>query len=251
MVALAHLPFSTYRLDKALLVYSRHASGTQTDARRADRAQPPSSFVTMHDVVQSPSGQPTLGVGRPATAEAARTLAAEVLGHKPPGLIPPRVLAVGDESCTWYVPAGKRVMYFQTSNEELRAASGEPIAHPGLVFRVDARGTSALLRVFAFRKRGRPSPSTRLYQAPLLNVGARGAVCLGSTQVPSSTAPSSSGDWTAAFFASAFSHANASVLRTNGPTYAATVAELARTGDPFPGDRLIRLQLSLADVLRS
>lgn len=250
MQAIAHLPFSTYRLDSALLVYKRHSSGTHSDERRSDREWPPQAFVAVHDVVESEEGQPVLGVGRPATAEAARVLARELLGHKPPGLIPPRVLAVGERGCSWYVPAGKRVIYFHSKDKDLRAASGEPIAHPGLVFTLGEGGGGALLRVHAFRKRGRPAPSTRLYQAPFLNVGSTGTVCLGSTETPRATDPGSARTWTDAFFASAFSHANASVLRTNGPTYAATVRELVRTGDPFPGHRLIRLQTRLADVLR-
>lgn len=249
MKAVAHLPFSTYRLDRALLIYKRASSGSQDNARREDRVQPPQAFVSVHDVEASEQGQPVLGVGRPATAEGARMLARDLLGQKPPGLIPPRVLAVGETGCSWYVPAGKREMYFHSKSEDLRAASGEAVAHPGLVFAVDNRRGASMLRVFAFRKRGRPSLAARLYQAPFLNVSSNGSVCLGSTAVPGVTDPAAAPAWTEAFFASAFSHANAQVLRPNGPTYGATVRELAESGDPFPGHRLIRLRIRLSDVL--
>jgi PRTRC genetic system protein B len=140
-------------------------------------------------------------------------------------------------------------MHFRTSNDALQALSGKRVAHPGLVFSASANGASRSLRVWAFRRRGRPRADTALYQAPFLNVSQGGSVCLGSTDAPYTAAASDAPAWTAAFFASAFTHVHGQPVNGRGPSYAALLSELADSGDRFPGDRLVPAKLHLRHVL--
>lgn len=244
---------TSFRLTSALLVFERPQSGAYdrySDSRQG-LGDSPSSFVSVHDVVQGPGGQVELGVGRPATRSAVAELGRSVLGREAPGLVPMRTLAVGDQSMVWYVPPGEQELYFKTRSDTLQAASGKPIAHPGLVFRAEAlKGGRRSLSVWAFRRKGRPAADTVLYQAPLLNVSPAGVVCLGSTQAPATATPSNAGDWTKAFFASAFTHAQATLLNAKGGTYPSLVESLAGTGKPFPSNRLVPVRQRLRGIVR-
>jgi PRTRC genetic system protein B len=149
----------------------------------------------------------------------------------------------------WYVPKGQRPLYFRTQSERLNGLSGIPLPHPGLVFRAERAGGKKSLRVWAFRRRGRPTADTVLYTAPFLNVFAGGSVCLGSTRVPATSGPADAGAWTDAFFASAFTHGQRDFL-VGMPGYAGTLSACA--DDPslgFPSHRLKRAGLRLRDVV--
>lgn len=117
-----------------------------------------------------------------------------------------RVLARGPDRVIWWSPPGKRAVFFSKSTYNKKtfdAAGMAPI--PGLVWMAKPGDG---LYVYAFRGSARPTPTTRLCQAPLFNVWARGKVCVGNAQLPDAQHQGDLDAWEKVIFGTRFSHPN-------------------------------------------
>ena len=107
------MSFSTYHetaepmaMNKAILLYGPRNGG--------------SGYATVHPVVVGTDGAPTIRAGqaldRNALARIIYDLSLTVRQHR--GLLPPEVLAVGDEHVMWWLPPGTRTFYFDAPTKE-------------------------------------------------------------------------------------------------------------------------------------
>jgi PRTRC genetic system protein B len=164
------------------------------------------AYASIHRV-EIGEGRPVILAGKPMSPRAARRLARELAQQAPASasFLDGRTLYVGDTLRVWWVPAGVRHIAFRCTELGER---GEAVPHPALVFAVSAKGWW----VWACKDNVRPTPETPLCRAPYFNVSDLGAICLGSTVVPTGDASSRIDAWTEAFFGSFFSHPNGTKL---------------------------------------
>lgn len=163
-----------------------------------------------------------------------------------------RVLASGVGRLLWWEPPTTRAMFFAKSwtGNKTFDASGT-CATPGLVFM--AQFEPVALYVFAFRGAARPSPSTRLCQAPFFNVWSRGQVCVGNATLPREDQQSSPDAWVQSFFGSHFTHPNFSqkdrLIKGHEP-HEFWQQHLASGRPSFPEEVLVDLNLQVEDLLQ-
>jgi PRTRC genetic system protein B len=177
------------KLTTALLVWS------------ADR-QP---FLTVHQV-QDSAGKPSILDGRLASQAEVLKLLRSLTNEREQGgagvdsYLSPTILSVSPR-LTWWRPASLAPMWFRGKDLERNGVA----VQPGLVFQASEEG----LKVFAVKSRTRPTPTSRLWQAPYPNVWAQGGVCLGNARRPKVVgATALTQAWEAAFWGSAFTHTN-------------------------------------------
>jgi PRTRC genetic system protein B len=184
---------------RAILLYEKDdARSGISDVRKA------MVVATIHDVVVDGKGVARIKPGACPTVEAMRDLGRSLQVWEGNGYLPPEVICVQTRRVVWHCAAQRRPIFFDCDNAALRRLSGKQVAHPHLLFDADGRG----LRVFALSNDGRPGPDARLFHAPYFNVYEDGRMCGGSARVPSDYSVKSIRAWEAAFFDSAFTHAN-------------------------------------------
>ncbi len=178
----------TMKLTKAILFYQ----GSQQ------------AYATVNEVINMEDGSQALGAGIPATIESVGELAALLVNNiKMGGFLPETVLSVTPNTVTWWCKPYVRQIYFNCADEKIGKRTAK-VPCPGLVFRVGEKGWS----VFAVKGNSRPTPETKLYQAPFFNVWSNGSICTGNVLVPDSASQESITEWERAFFMSYFSHPN-------------------------------------------
>jgi PRTRC genetic system protein B len=167
------------------------------------------AFATAHNVAYDQKGVPVLCEGHPMTVGILNSLTAALAKGAESkrsfnGYLPETVLAVGLSSIVWWLPASDRSVGFACSDKLIGNRIGKT-PHPPLVFGVRNDGRWS---VFALKENVRPTPETKLWQAPYFNVWTSGQICQGTTQVPPGAAVSQVEGWNKSFFTSNFSHAN-------------------------------------------
>lgn len=224
----------TMKLSKAILLY--------TGAR--------SSYATVNDVLTSADGTVQIGVGKAATSESVGELAKLLVNNvRMGGYLPETVLSVGLSSVVWWCkPQKRRRIWFKTSNDQLGTRSGET-AHPGLVFSVSEEGWS----VWAVKGNKRPTPETKLYQAPYFNVWKGGRICTGNILCPDAYTHESLMQWEEAFFGTFFTHPNVhapdKLVDFDGGSHAFWKSQLDSTESKFPEIVLVSAKITLAGLL--
>jgi PRTRC genetic system protein B len=172
------------RLQQVALFYAREDHGAET------------GYVEVRPIIQGPTG-PEYGAGRPADAEYLRRM---LLGDMPLtlNLLDPRLLAHGGNEAAWWSRPGRQALFF--TGDGMKRHDAKSVSMPALVFHVrDGR-----LRVRALACRGRPTPRTPLYVAPLWNIYSNGNVCMGSMPVPDGPPAERIDAWERAWWDSAF-----------------------------------------------
>lgn len=143
--------------------------------------------ATAHPLAATRSGRAAIGAGRPLSCRELHGWLAALAGE-------------GRRAPMWFRVGGH--------------TRGFRVPWPPLVFVAHRRS----LWCAALPKNARPGPGTALCHAPLINVDAGGAVCLGTAEAPPDCAPERRGDWEATVCATAFSHVNHDrTLRRDGP----------------------------------
>jgi PRTRC genetic system protein B len=94
------------------------------------------------------------------------------------GWVSERVLFNSPKTLVWYKPKHKSVLWFRGNGK----ASSVAVTYPALVFVVDR--TAKRMSVFACPSNSRPTPETRLYHAPVMNVYSNGSLCQGTAPLP-------------------------------------------------------------------
>jgi PRTRC genetic system protein B len=158
--------------------------------------------VTYHELAVGDAGA-SIRPGRAMTRADATGLLRALLGDRTGELVwsPAQVLSQGEDSLVWYVPGKVRRMFFAATGGQTLTLEAP---WPTLLF----AAREQTLRLAAIKGRGRPTPRTPLYHAPLMNLYADGRVCLGSATVPMASGFETMVDFEAAIFDTRFSHGN-------------------------------------------
>jgi PRTRC genetic system protein B len=223
---------ASVQLEQAILLY-KGSSGEQ------------STFVSLHDV-QTTEGVPYLSAGRLLSSEALGVLVEGLWRHRVTYL-PEHVLAYGPTTLVWWEPGMRRAMFFETQDAAANAISGRVFPQPPLMFVAQRIGISTRLQVFALERDMRPLSDTQLCLAPYWNAS-QGVVCMGSTQQPDRLEPGNTREWSAAFFASAFTHGTSHLVVRTGQSYAEFWQSIERR-KTFPKEALISAVRTLMQVL--
>ena len=226
---------TNYVLRTALLLYETES-----------HISPRSTFLTRHAVKTDAAGVATLGPAALLDKSFASDLIRSMQGAVPVEVLPETVLARTGECLCWWVPASRRVMFYDKERSpELQALSGRCFPQPPLVILVRHGG----MAVRALAEDRRPTASTPLYKAPYWNVSDNGTVCLGSTRKPKETTLASMERWEECFFESEFTHPNAHKRLTNHPGgFTALWGEL-REQNRFPAEYLAPAEQTLQAFL--
>ncbi|MBK8168667.1 MAG: PRTRC system protein B [bacterium] len=160
-------------------------------------------IATAHPLKATRSGQAGIGAGHPLTHRELRGWLSELAGQARLArarVLPPEVLAEDEDFVAWWRPARRAPIWFAGQGRQ----HGFRVPWPPLVF-VAARGA---LWCAAPPKNARPGAGAPLCHAPLMNVDARGQVCLGSAEVPPDRDPHHRRAWEAAVCETNFTHVN-------------------------------------------
>lgn len=223
---------ASYLLAEAVLIYRE--SGTSH----------PRAYVSIH-AVEVADGRPVILAGKPMTPRAAHQLARELCRQTSVGAayLDGRTLYRTPDLLVWWQPAASRHIAFRC--EEL-GERGEVVPHPSLVFAVSAKGWW----VWALRGTKRPDGGTKLYRAPYFNVNDSGAICQGSTVVPSGDASGRIDAWNDAFFGSFFTHPSGTkTVRHPSGAHAFWKSMLEQPPSRFPANQLLPTGATLADTI--
>jgi PRTRC genetic system protein B len=158
---------------------------------------------TLHPLTATRRGQAVLGAGRPFTHRDLQDLLARLAGQPrrtDAALLPSVVLAHGADFLAWWRPARVGPMGFLLQGQRF----GLRVPWPALVF----VAREPRLWCAALADDARPEPETPLFHAPLMNVDAKGEVCLGTADVPPDCAIESRAAWEAVVCDTHFAHVN-------------------------------------------
>lgn len=232
-----------YVLGAAVMLYSKMSNGYQQDVAGA--------IATVHHV-HDVDGKPVIGAGRPMT-EADYLAMVKVLAPQQRPQIEWQdhsILAKGMGKMIWWTPPMNRAMFFKKS--DMFGAStftGQGFCPvPGMVWMSDGRD----LFVYAYRGTAMPDKETKLCQAPLFNVWARGEVCVGNATRPDESAKGDPMAWERFLFDSHFTHPN--FAEKDRLTKGVKPAEfwkkmVAKPSKKFPESVLVDLDLKVSDLL--
>lgn len=210
--------------------------------------------ASLHEFTTGTDGAPVIGAGRLLSMQDIEALLRSALKHQGGaiGLLPANVLSISGTHLAWTVPAQVRPMLFNMAGSPLKTLT---VPWPRLLLVASANGR---LAVAALRGRGRPTAKTRLYNAPLMNVGCDGVVCTGSAPLPGGCGIEDMATWEAVLFDTAFSHVNnrGTLFQGNGKpvddkTHFRFWAALSRKGaETFPAERLMPMGMSIDEFIR-
>lgn len=236
---------SRYVLGAAVMLYCRVNNGYSHD-----RAGAIASVHHVHDI----DGKPVIGAGRPMT-EADYLAMVQVLAPQQRPQIEWQdhsILAKGMGKMIWWTPPMTRAMFFKKSDMfGATTFTGQGVCPvPGMVWMSDGRD----LFVYAFRGNAMPEKETKLCQAPLFNVWAKGEVCVGSATRPDDSAKGDPKAWERFLFDSNFTHPN--FAEKDRLTRGVNPVEfwkkmLAKPTKKFPDSVLVDLNLKVADLLET
>jgi len=212
-------------------------------------------FATRHDVSVDDGG-PVIGAGQPMTGREVQQLYEDLLlkrrRSEPLDLLPPQVIAyLPGEAMVWVRKASVGPMHFNVGGKRLKLA----VPWPTLLFAV----AGGKLYLAALQSDRRPTRSTRLYHAPLMNVWESGNVCLGTAAHPAEATLEARGGWKDAVTRSSFTHtAQPRTLRLPGKDQAATADQLkfwralhTRKATRVPPEVLVPMGKTLGQALEA
>jgi len=116
--------------------------------------------------------------------------------------IPENVLVNNDKIVCWYKKRFVAPMWYRREG----GVKNLLVEWPSLLFVANKQERG--LTVFALATNSRPQPHTRLYNAPLMNIGKSGALCLGSASLPKVIDAANIEECEAALIDSQFTHTN-------------------------------------------
>ena len=141
-----------------------------------------SSFaMTRHEVTTK-----GMGLGEYVSIEQCVSLLAQRSGKNElaPTLKPQYLLLNTDKGMLWYKPSHNGLLWFRYNNIELQLA----VTYPALLFGVNS-GNSPRLSVYALEGDTYPALTSKIYNAPLMNVSINGVVCQGTASLPREITP--------------------------------------------------------------
>ena len=213
------------------------------------------TFATEHSVIHS-DGQYELAEGKPLTGKALNAIGR---GVKAPRLaarvIHQDVLYLDGDSVVFWTKASKKLCHFKCNDDPNQSPSLEKtslrLALPSLVWVVRRKtGAGPSVHVYAVKAKGRPTDSTELFSAPLMNVESCGEVCWGNTMLPKTEKRDEPDAWVEAFFSSAFTHFSDSNSPIQGAETNRQYAQfISANPERFPLKVLKSTNMTLGNVL--
>ena len=201
----------TYQLASAILLYS---------------TGPNQGAIAVRHNAREKDGRASLGPGEFVTAGVVSELMA-LLNTPKLSYIPENTIAISESAVAWFEPAATRTMFFRAETDSAVAAFDKKLVpQPALLFVARRQKLS----VFALPSNERPTLNTPLFLAPYWNVYDDNRVCLGSMRVPKSFKPEDTSAWTAAFFASEFTHLSGGKRWAHSGTYAEMLTDAVAAG---------------------
>ncbi|AEK58774.1 PRTRC system protein B [Acidithiobacillus caldus] len=168
-------------------------------------------YASHHAITQDEAGKAHIEPGTGISSAALEKAYSELMGSQNLFYLEERVLAYNGSTFIVWLPPKPRKVYFDAPEPMGKREGITP--HPGLVFAIYPGSD---VRIFAVKGPQRPTPETKLYLAPYLNIyGDNGSICMGNVQAPDPS-PDSIDAWESAFFNSYFTHANYGI-RTSYP----------------------------------
>lgn len=225
-------------LSKAILLY-------ENSHRKGDF-----KYASVHEVRVSKRGGPEIMAGNPLSKVGLEEALSSLRSAQKDeffGFIPDNVLSASSKHLVWWRPSQKSRVFFNC--RELGKRSNIT-PQPSLLFSVIEEPSGFIWSIWALKGNQRPTPETMLHLAPYFNVYDSGSICVGSAQTPKSVSPGSLKQWEAAFFDSAFTHANGERKRSTHPKgdYALWKDLLDGNFIEFPDELLIE-EYSVAKLL--
>lgn len=216
------------------------------------RERQPIAHATIHQIVGA-DNQPEIQEGRPMTETDYVELVQALSPKDRPELKwqDESILASGMGKIVWWTPPMKRAMFFRESSMFAKTFSGQAMCPvPAMVW----LGTKTGLYVYAIRGASRPTQETKLYQAPLFNVWARGLVCQGSAQLPAPEMRNVPKEWEKTLFGSRFTHPNFTQKNRliEGVDPVKFWKEMIEApAEVFPEERLVGVSLKVGNLLET
>lgn len=238
-----------YQLSAAILLYERKQENQLSFSNGSDLG--PEGIATVHKLALR-DGRPTIEAGRPMNEADYQNMIKVLAPSERPQMVwqDHSVLARGMGRMVWWTPPMNRAMFFKKSGHfSGKSFENQAICPlPGMVWQ--STGTS--LYVYAFRGSAMPEKETRLCQAPLFNVWAKGEVCHGSAVAPMDEQKDDPKAWEKFLFGSHFTHPNFvqkdRLVKGQDPhTFWKQMLEAPPPS--FPEQRLVDLELTVADLL--
>lgn len=158
----------------------------------------------------------SLGLGRVISGEhLVKSMLTRLQANQSYGeeLLPSNVLVDNDDRLIWHTSRHISTMWFRVGSN----AESMRVEWPPLLFIATKRGLKKM-KVFALGSNARPTPSTRLYHAPLMNIDGSGEVCQGTAVLPKRISVSSIGECEDTIVRSKFTHTNHNFTLRGGAT---------------------------------
>lgn len=206
------------------------------------------TMATIHGIRLDAQQRPMIEAGRPMTQDDLRKLTTELQDGQGRGgvrWLDNTMLAMGNDRMIWWTPAQSVPMFFRTRTYEDRGICPVP---PMVWMWVEGDG----LYIYALRDNERPGPQTQLYQAPLMNMWARGKVCVGNAALPPKETRFETAAWHAFMWGSNFTHPNFTeenrLIKGIEPVEFWR-KQLKRPSKVFPKNRLVKVAATMADLM--
>lgn len=225
-----------------------HSTGIETNGYRE------AFIASLHDFMEDGHGEMMVGAGKLLLKEDVEAILRQILAldRKSVSLLPPNVVSVSATHIAWTIPAQIRPMLFNIAGMPFKSLS---VPWPRLLVVANNQGK---LAVAALKGRGRLSAKTKVFNAPLMNIGRHGDVCTGSAQLPADVKADDIKQWESVLFDTAFSHVNNQATlkldKKDGvdtKTHFKFWASLARRKEgAFPSTHLVPMGISLEEFIR-
>lgn len=206
------------------------------------------SMATIHDICLDAQQRPLIQAGRPMNKDDLRKLTTELQdsqGRETVRWLDNSMLAMGGDRMIWWTPAQSVPMFFKTNTFDGKGICPVP---PMVWMWVEGDG----LYIYALRDNERPGQQTQLYQAPLMNIWARGKVCIGNAVLPPKETRWEPASWHAFMWGSNFTHPNfteADRLTKGIEPTEFWRNQLAKPSKVFPKNRLVKVGAIIADLM--
>jgi len=198
------------------------------------------AYVTHHEIA---SGQ--LGPATTLTGSFIQELSEQLRKRVKMEVLPLNVLARTQDAIVWWTPAQRRRMFFtNVDGEKVAGLSGKTYPQPALVWMAQ----NGNLTIRALAKSERPDERTPLFVAPYWNVNDQGDVCLGDSPTPDTATTKNLKQWEDGFFASKFSHPNATRLVRGAGLYHDFLKSI-QADETFPTHTLIEAKQTLGQII--
>jgi PRTRC genetic system protein B len=233
----------SFVLSAAILLHTQELRGAANSYDRGTRR----AFATIHPVREDDKGGKVIGEGSLVSHQALSEIVEQLAPQRGLNFLPTEVLAACATGIVWWRRPAPAKVWFNTQDALGQKNGTTP--QPGLVFAATAAGWW----VWAVKGSERPTPKTRLYQAPYYNVNGGGSICTGNVDLPDGLGIDSIQGYEAAFWGSRFTHPNIHDKRRlsawPGGAEKLWLALLAGRRRCFPEQALVELRLDLESAI--